>query len=98
MRDNQDYIGGAAARFCKKCGARLFDNIPMDMNGSLEYICPKCTALWRVCSFILGCVIIIVPLPETSWIWIVKVAALVYMAYFLQSFIVCLPYFLKLKK
>jgi hypothetical protein len=96
--DNQDYIGGAAARFCKGCGARLYDNIPMDMNGSLEYLCPKCTSLSRVSSFIVSCVIIFAPLPETAWMWIVKVAALVYMAYSLQSFIVCLPYFLKLKK
>jgi hypothetical protein len=98
MQDNQDYIGGAVARFCKECGTRLYDNIPLEMNGSLEYICPKCTALWRVSSFIFSCMIIFVPLPEISWMWIVKVAALAYAAISLQSFIVCLPYFLRLKK
>ena len=98
MQDNQDYIGGAAARFCKECGTRLYDNISLEMNGSLEYLCPKCTALWRVCSFSLSCMLIFAPLPETSWMWIVKVAALIYATISLQSFIVCLPYFLRLKK
>jgi hypothetical protein len=98
MIDNQNYIGGEAARFCKKCGTKLYDNIPLEINRSLNYICPKCTSLWRVFSFILICVLIFAPLPDASWVWIIKVIALIYMAYFLQTFIVCLPYFLKLKK
>jgi hypothetical protein len=97
MPNNQNYIGGEMAQICKKCGTKLYENVSMEINRAMYYLCPKCTALWRVCFFILSCVLIFAPLPDVSWVWIIKVMALICMAHFLQSFLVCLPYFLKLK-
>lgn len=83
---------------CKDCGTKLFDNTSLHFRKKKEYICPKCIAWPRVMSFVLMWILILAPLPDISWMWIIKVAALIYMARLLQSFLVCVPYFLKIKK
>lgn len=84
---------------CEKCGTGLYDNTRYFFYWTKDYICPKCTSLPRVLAFILAWVLLLIPLPEnTPWGFAVKVIALLYMARLLQSFIACLPYFLKLKK
>jgi hypothetical protein len=92
------HITGETPKECEECSTKLYDNTPYYFNRKKDYICPKCISVPRILSFILVWFLILIPLPGISWAWVIKVIALIYMARLLQSFVVCLPYFLKLKK
>lgn len=83
---------------CTKCNIKLYENISLEINRAMSYICPKCSARVIIWSFIFVIMVLFSPLPDVSWIWLIKVIALVCMAALLQGFVICLPYYLKLKK